>query len=150
VGTFCGSTRGRRFSLDTGGLVGDWRRAGRRVVGGGLRPAAENRNSSGAEDIFDDCFFETGGVVIEVEQVGIFVEAKFLNAVGIGELSEGSILLGRERSLQFVGDGHVGHGGIIAGCFLELRAEAVGVLGARSVENLPIYMRRAEWNARRG
>lgn len=97
-------------------LVCDGRRASRRVVGGSLRQAAKNRDSRGAEYIFDDRLFEAGGVVIEVKEVGVFVEAEFLDAVGIGELSERAILLGCERALQFVSDGHVGHAGIIAGC----------------------------------
>jgi hypothetical protein len=85
------------------------------VVGGGLGEATEDGDASAAENFLDDGFLEAGGVVVEVEKIGIFVEAEFLDAVGIGELAESAVLVGGEGVLEFVGDGHVGHAGIIAG-----------------------------------
>jgi hypothetical protein len=96
-------------------LAGDGRGAGGRVVSGGLRESAEDRDSSAAENVFDDCFFEAGGVVVEVEEIAVFVEPEFLDAVGVGELPERAVLVSTERALEFVSDGHVSHVGIIAG-----------------------------------
>jgi hypothetical protein len=79
--------------------------------GSGGGDASEDGNAGGAEDVFDDGFAETRGIIIEMEEIGFFVDAEFLEAVGIGEVAEGAELFRAERTLEFVGDGHECHAG---------------------------------------
>jgi hypothetical protein len=80
------------------------------LAGSGWRDAAKNWDARAAQDIFDYEFFETRGIVIEMQQIFVFLEAEALQAVGICELAEGAELLGLQRMLQFVGHRHVSHG----------------------------------------
>ena len=77
--------------------------------------AAKHGNARFAEDVFDDRFFETRSVVVEMQQVRFLVETEFLEAVSIGKISERAKLFGTKLFLEFVGHGHECHGRIIAG-----------------------------------
>lgn len=76
--------------------------------------AALDGDSRHTQDVRDFGFLEAGGVVLERETVGLFVDAKAAQTVGIGELTEGAELLGVKRALQFVGHFDEGHRWIIA------------------------------------
>jgi hypothetical protein len=80
-----------------------------RAVSGSRRDAAQNRNACFAQNVFDDRLFQARGVVIEVEVIRFFVEAKALEPVGVREIAEGAILLCLERVLELVGYGHECH-----------------------------------------
>src|SRR5271168_2457535 len=73
------------------------------------RELAQYRNSCISQDMLDDGFFQARGVVVEVKVVRLFVEAILLEAVGVGEAAEGAKIVGAERVLKFVGNGHERH-----------------------------------------
>lgn len=80
-----------------------------RVASGGRRNAAKNRNTSFAQHMLDDRFSQSRGIVIEMQMIGFFVEAKALQAIGVGKISESAKLLRLEWVLEFVGYGHERH-----------------------------------------
>ena len=76
----------------------------------GGRKLTQDGNSCISQDMLDDGFFQARSVVVEVEMVRLFVEAIFLEAIGIGEAAESAKIVGGERVLKFVGNGHERHG----------------------------------------
>jgi hypothetical protein len=82
-------------------------------IGGSIRSrrdAAKDWNARAAQDIFDYKLFQARRIVIEMQEILVFLEAEALQAVGICELAERAELLGLQCMLQFVGHGHVSHG----------------------------------------
>jgi hypothetical protein len=61
------------------------------------------------EYILNHDFFQPGRIIVEMQAVGFFIDAKTLQSVGVGELAERAILLGPQLVLQFIGDGHECH-----------------------------------------
>ena len=84
------------------------------VLNRAVSDAALDGDSRHAQDMGDFGFFEARGVVLEGEAIGLFVDAKAAQAVGVGELTEGTELLWVKRALQLVGYFNEGHGRIIA------------------------------------
>lgn len=80
----------------------------------GFRNAAQDRDSRLSEDVLDHGFRQTRGVVIELQAIGLFIEAEFLESVRVRELAERAELLRLEPALELVGHGHECHGAIIA------------------------------------
>jgi hypothetical protein len=76
---------------------------------GGGRNAAKNWNTGFAQDVLDDRFPQPRRVVFEMQVIGFFVEAKALQAISVGKISESAKLLRFQRLLELVGYGHECH-----------------------------------------
>src|SRR5580658_1521029 len=72
--------------------------------------AADHRDSRFTQNVLDHRILEARGVVVEVESIRLFVEAKGLEPVGVYKSAELSELFGFESVLQLVRGGHVCHG----------------------------------------
>lgn len=76
--------------------------------------AADNRNTRHAQDVLDFGFFEPRRVIVELQPIFLFIQAKSLEAVSIRKERQLAQLLLAERRLQFIRHGHESHARIIA------------------------------------
>ena len=73
------------------------------------RNAAKDWNTGFAQDVLDDRFSQPRRVVIEMQMIGFFVEAKALQPIRVGKIPESAKLFRFQRLLEFVGYGHECH-----------------------------------------